>query len=347
MKGNKTFFHICCYTQCYVKKYTGYFLVIIRIHCKNLTRGLLPVLGLMLLVSIPCLAQPRFGKEQGFLRFRNREMMINPAYVGTADETYKRLSLGAAWQWVGMEGAPKAQELQFHSGLANAGGVGGWLYHESYGVSNVIQLAGVYSYSIKLAEGHNLSLGLSLSALTVGEGTVLGIDNPNDPIFAQSSSRAWGFNSGFGTMYYTDKYYLGLSTPQLLTNSWEEGSSELKLKNAFKLNQLQFYVIGGYAFEVGDGINIIPNALLQLSGSTSFGYELMVRGDYKRRVTVGIGYGYDKVLKAEADVFISGEVSVGYRYEQSFGSTYKYLSGSHIVNLSVTWNRDKHRSVLF
>ena len=312
-----------------------------------MVRGIIYILGLTLLTSVSCFAQPHFGKEQGNLRYRNREIMVNPAYVGSVKDTYRRLSVGAAWQWVGMKGAPKTQELQFQSGIANAGGVGGWLYHESYGVTDIIQLAGTYSYSFVLSEGHNLALGLSLSALTISEDMVSGIDDPNDPMFTQSTPRVWGFNSGFGAMYYTDKYYVGLSMPQLLTNNWEEGVSEPKLKNTFKFDQLQFYLTGGYVFEISDDVSLMPNALLQFSGSSSFGYEAMIRGDYKRRVAVGVGYGYDKMLKAEVGVFITKEVSVGYRYEQSFGKTYKHLSGSHLINFSVIWDRDKNASRLF
>ena len=301
---------------------------------------------LALLISITSFAQPHFGKEQGTLRFQNREIMVNPAYVGSIADAYTLLSFGAGWQWAGVEGAPKTQELQFQLGLPSAG-VGAWLYHESYGVTDVIQFAGVYGYGFKLSEGHNISLGLNLSVLTVSEGFVKGIDDPNDPMFAQGSPRVWGFNSGVGAMYYSDKYYVGLSVPQLLTNSWVEGAETPKIENAFKFNQLQVNIVGGYVLELSDDINLIPNALLQFSGSTSFGYEFMLRGDYKRRVAVGVGYGYDRAIKAELNAFISKEVGVGYRYEQSFGSTYKHLSGSHSLILSIVWDRDKKTLRLF
>jgi type IX secretion system PorP/SprF family membrane protein len=273
--------------------------------------------------------------------------MVNPAYVGSVENTYRRLSLSADWQWVGMDGAPKMQVLQFLTGLPNSGGIGGWFYHEGYGVTDIIQFGGIYSHSFKLTDDLNLSLGLSLSALTVSEDLVTGIDDPNDPMFSKSELRVWGFNSGFGAMLYTDSYYVGLSMPQLLTNNWEEGASEPKIKNAFKFDQLRFYLTGGYVFKVSDDVSIMPNALLQFSGNTSFGYEFMVRGDYKKRVAVGVGYGYDKAIKAEAGVFISKEVSLAYRYQQSFGDTYKHLSGSHSITLSVTWDRDKHDVRMF
>ncbi len=322
-------------------------LILYMIDNKHISARIIYTIFLVLFTNISLFAQPRFGNEQGALTFRNKEMMINPAYTGSVDETYRRLSLSAGWQWVGMEGAPKTQDLQFQTGLPKVGGIGAWLYHESYGVTDIIQLAATYGYSFRLSNGHNLSLGLSLSALTVNEDLVTGIDDPNDPMFAQASSRSWGFNSGFGAMLYNDEYYVGFSVPQLLANNWEEGVSEAKLKNTFKFDQLRFYLVGGYVFKLSDDFNLIPNALLQYCKNTSFGYELMVRGDYKRRVSAGVGYGYDKALKAEAGVFISKEVSLSYRYEQSFGEEYKYISGSHLITLSVVWNRDKKDTRLY
>lgn len=295
----------------------------------------------VLVTSVSLFAQPRFGNEQGALTFRNKEIMVNPAYTGSVDETYRRLSLNAGWQWVSMEGAPTAQDLQFQLGLPNAGGIGAWVYHESYGVTDIIQLAATYGYGFQLSNGDMLSLGLSLSTLTVSEGLVERIDNPNDLMFAQSSPRAWGFNSGFGLMLYSDMYYVGFSVPQLLANNWEEGVSGAKLKNTFKFDQLRFYLVGGYVIDLSKDFNLIPSALLQYCKNTSFGYELMIRGDYKRRVAAGVGYGYDKAIKAEAGVFITKGVSLGYRYEQSFGEEYKYLSGSHSITFSVIWNQDK------
>lgn len=308
---------------------------------KHILTRVIYTVFLVLLTSIALFAQPRFGNEQGALTFRSKEMMINPAYTGTVDESYRRLSLGAAWQWAGMEGAPKTQDVQFQMGLPNSiGGVGAWVYHESYGVTDIIQLAATYGYSFQLSNDHNFSLGLSLSALSVNEDFVAGIDDPNDPVFIKSGSRVWGFNAGFGAMLYNNSYYVGFSMPQLLTNSWEEGVSEAKLKNTLKFDQLRFYLVGGYVFELESNFTLIPSVLLQFAKNTSFGYELMLRGDYKRRVAVGVGYGYDKAIKAELGVFISKEVSLRYHYEQSFGETYKHLSGSHSIALSVTWDND-------
>ena len=311
---------------------------------KNTLAKILLLLALGLLTNTLLLAQPRFGNEQGALTFRSKEMMINPAYTGSINEADRRLSLGTAWQWVGMDGAPKAQDVQFQMGIPNAGGVGAWLYHDSYGVTSIIQLGTTYGYSIRLTNNHNLSLGANLSALMVNENQIRGIDDPSDPIFAANNPSKWGTNAGFGAMLYSNSYYVGFSMPQLLTNSWEEDVIEAKLKNKFKFNQLRFYLTGGYVLELPSDFSLIPSILLQFANNTNFGYELMVRGDYNKQVALGIGYGYDKALKAETSVLISKGIHLGYRYEQSFGKTYKNLSSSHSITLSIVWNREQKKN---
>ncbi len=288
------------------------------------------------LVNISLNAQPHFGNERGSLSYRNQEMLINPAYVGSKG-LFNHLSLNAKGQWLGVDDAPQSQNLQYQIGLPTMG-MGGWLYHESYGVTDNIQLNAVYAYRIKF-ERSQLSLGIQAGVLTTNDAMVTRINDENDPIFAEKSPRLWGFNAGFGAYYYSDEYYVGFSIPQLLTNDWDGGGAELSLDNSFVFDRLQYYITGGYVFDVTPKINIITTGLVQLSSALSFGYEGMVYGVYDRMYRVGVGFAAENAIRVEGEAYIGKQVSLAYRYEQNLGSTYKYMSTTHSLVLSVGWGK--------
>ncbi|MDR2449982.1 MAG: type IX secretion system membrane protein PorP/SprF, partial [Prevotellaceae bacterium] len=64
-------------------------------------------------------AQPHFG-EQGNLNYRDCELLLNPATVGVA--TQNQLSLSAHKQWLGIEGAPLSERLQYQMPIAQNSG---------------------------------------------------------------------------------------------------------------------------------------------------------------------------------------------------------------------------------
>lgn len=300
-------------------------------YCKHTMRIALCSILLAAISSVSSFAQPRFGDEQGFLTYRNHEMLINPGYTGPM-KNVNLATVGARGQWLGVEDAPMAQNLQFQTAFANTG-VGGFLYHENYGLTDNVQLNLSYAYKIAL-EHSTLSLGLQLGVLTSHEKMVTRLQNINDVAFSQAIPRQWTYNAGFGAYYSTDSYYAGFSIPQLLTNDWTS-SPDSKLSSSFSFSRLQYYLTAGYAFEVGDGFHVVPTGLLLLSQATSTGFELMVYGVYNRQYRLGLGYGSRSSLRAELEVGIGRMLNVGYRFEHSVGDTYKYLSTTHQVVLSV------------
>ena len=294
------------------------------------------IAGVLLLSVSQLAAQPTFGTERGALSYRHNEVMINPAYVAFSNG-FRKLSVEAKMQWAGVEGAPQAQNIQFVGDLSPSAGIGAWFYHESFGITDVMQLMGAYGYCIPMENG-TLSLGLQAGMLTTKDDLVTNINDPLDPVFAESKPRSWGFNAGIGAYYETDSYYVGLSIPQLLTNDLKSDEDGGGISNKFEFDRLHFYLMGGYVAELSPKVHLIPSALLLYAGSTSFGYEAMLSGMYNRQFRLGVGYAASNSIRAEAEAFISREVSLSYRFEHSFGDTYKHLSSTHSITLSVFWN---------
>jgi type IX secretion system PorP/SprF family membrane protein len=285
------------------------------------------------LITAELTAQPRFNNEQ-VLNYRGNEMLINPASTGGIEQF--DLSFGLRKQWLSMGSAsPLSEALQFQMPLAQHGGLGAWVYNESYGPQNNLQFGAGYAYKIKMGE-NTLALGLNASGLVMSEKLVSGVD-PGDNILAEKMPTQFGFNAGFGAYFFGEKYYAGFSIPQLMTNDIKEN----KLSNSVKFDRMQFYLTGGYRFDVSEKLSLLPSALLQFSGATSFGYEFMLAAFYLKRFEVAAGYAAHSDLQFALGGFITKNLSIRYQFSQNIGSDYKHIGSSHFFTLRYAWGGGK------
>lgn len=292
-----------------------------------------------LLLATSLTAQPHFGNEQGNLNYRFNEMLINPATTASQD-SINLLSLGLRMQWMDMDGGPFSQTLQFQTpSIGTKTGLGLSLYNDSYAINSNTQFSAHYAYKIKMKIG-TFSLGLQAGVLTSGVKAVTDINDPLDPAFAEGASRSWGFNAGFGAYYHTDSWFAGFSIPQLLTNDYElNDNDEQKLKNAMEFDRLQYYFTGGSQFLLSSKMTLRPTVLLELSSSTSLGYEVMLIADYAKRFEFGVGMSANTCLQIAAGVVIARNFALNYQYSQYLGSSYKNISGMHFIGLQYRWHK--------
>jgi type IX secretion system PorP/SprF family membrane protein len=286
------------------------------------------ILLLFLAAGITVTAQPRLNNEQGNLLYRDYELLINPASAGV--DTASQLALGVQKQWTGIEGAPLSEWLQYQMPVAQNSGLGAWVHHSAYGVTNNLQLGAAYAYKIPIKNNY-LSFGLSLSALMLHESRVTGLNDPMDPAFAESLDNQFGFNAGFGAYYSGKKFYAGFSIPQLLTNEIKENS----LHNGIDFARMQYYFTGGYRFDLASKISLSPSALLQLSGATDMGYAFMLTAAYNRRVEIGAGWSFPAQLQLSVGAAITKKLSLRYQFSQDAGSGY-HAGTSHFIVLRWT-----------
>jgi type IX secretion system PorP/SprF family membrane protein len=288
------------------------------------------ILWVALCLAATAAAQPRFNDERGNLHYRDYERLINPSVSDSSAEM--RLSVGVDKQWLGIEGAPLAEILQFKMPVAQRGDIGAWLYNESAGALNNIQFGVAYAYKIKLHATHYLSFGLNLSLLLMNESTITGNDL-SDRTFAEPVSSRTGFNAGFGACYFGERFFAGFSVPQLLTNDIKAN----KLNHELNLARARYYFTGGYHFDLNRKIRLTPTALLQLSSGASVGYEIMGAATYNRRFEIGAGWSADANLQFAAGAAITKQLAIRYQFSQAINTADYHAGTSHFVVLRYTW----------
>src|SRR3990172_7788836 len=154
-----------------------------------------------------------------FTHYMYNTLAVNPGYAGSR-EALTVTALHRS-QWVGFDGAPTTQTLTMHTPLINQHiGVGLSVLNDKIGPTNNTSLVADFAYRMKLTQKSKLAFGLSAGAnILQANINALNLDQQNDVSFQSNINNKITPNVGFGAYYSRDRFYTGISTPNLLQNS--------------------------------------------------------------------------------------------------------------------------------
>ena len=161
----------------------------------------------ILLWRIPGHAQ----QQVMFTQYMFNGLVLNPAYAGS-HETVSATALYRQ-QWTGLDGAPSTQTFSVHSPVKNERvGLGLFIIRDKIAITEQLGSYLAYSYRIPLGNG-KLSFGIQGGVNTYQvDYTQINVDRN---AFNRGDLRELHPNAGAGIYYYTDRFYLGGSSPQL------------------------------------------------------------------------------------------------------------------------------------
>lgn len=278
-----------------------------------------------------------------FTQYMYNTISINPAYAGSRDA----LSLTALHrsQWAGIEGAPKTQTFSIHSPLRNEKvGLGLSVINDKTGYENYTYLYSDFSYTINVSEDVTLAFGVKggfsyydLDEELFQEPSVL-----EDPFFNEQFNK-WTPNVGAGLYLSSQDWYLGLSAPKLINNDNNEFSDYVALE------QVHYYLTGGYVFDLSDSWKLRPTALAKVTSGAPLSFDISSTFIFDEKLYLGATYRVDDAIGAFIDFQIFEPLRVGYAYEYTTSDLRPYTSGSHEILLiyELRFNNTKYRSPRF
>lgn len=284
--------------------------------------GMVLALGL----STSMLAQ----QDPQFTQYMFNLLAINPAYAGSAD----RASLKALsrHQWVGFDGAPTTQTLTFHSPVWNESlGVGGTVLRDTHGPITQYTFMADIAYRIHMGDA-KLAFGLK-GGLNLLQGRFAEL-NPleqNDQVFQQNVNTKLDPQFGFGMMYYSDRYFLGISTPKLLRTDFFETDSLVFVSSPGQ--RPHYFLTGGYVFDMGLYHKFKPTFLVKAVQGAPVSFDLSANFLFFEKFWLGAMYRHTDAVGALAQYHITDELTVGYAYDFPLSPLRNYSGGSHEIML--------------
>ncbi|MCG9972002.1 PorP/SprF family type IX secretion system membrane protein [Christiangramia crocea] len=281
-----------------------------------------------LIILILFVAAPGFSQQlPQFTQYMYNTISINPAYAGSRDG-FSAVGLHRS-QWADFEGAPTTQTLSVHSPLSNDKvGLGLSIINDNAGYENYTYAYGDFSYRLDLSEDVTLRLGLKagMSYYNLEDELFMEPDVLDDPFFQDQVNR-WTPNFGLGFYLSSQNWYIGGSAPKIINNDNNEFSEYLALE------QVHYYLTGGYVFDLSDNVKLRPTTLLKATSGAPLSVDFTAAAIFNEKFYLGGTYRIDDAVGGFLDVQLFDGFRAGYAYEYPISDIRPYTSGSHEILL--------------
>ncbi|UOB16689.1 PorP/SprF family type IX secretion system membrane protein [Abyssalbus ytuae] len=258
-----------------------------------------------------CMAQ-QFSQ---FTQYMYNTVSVNPAYAGSR-EALSVIALHRT-QWVGIEGAPQTSTFSFNSpvGRMNRVGIGFSAIHDIIGPLSQTYFDVDFSYNIRVSDKGKLFFGLKAGGqlLQVDFGK-LSLFNIDDPVFQNNIDHRFSPNIGTGIYYHTDKFYGGISIPNLLkTEHFSSGNSSASIVNE---NRTHLHLISGYVFTLNENVKFKPAFISKLVYGAPLQLDLSANFLIYDKLILGAAFRWGASVSAMAGFQISNSFMIALAYDR-------------------------------
>jgi len=281
----------------------------------------------MLLVALFSNAQ----QDPQFTHYMYNMSVINPAY---ATDNAGVINVGGLYrtQWVGAVGAPKTVTAFVHSPIAKRIEMGLSIVSDEIG--DVVKENNVYAdfaYVLPLSGNTKLSFGLK-GGVTFFDANFNGFQysdaNP-DPAFANNINRAFP-NIGVGTYFFSDKYYIGFSAPNLLETKHLERQDAIA---SIGVENVHYFLTAGYVFDLNDRLKFKPAFMAKGVEGAPLAVDLTANVLINNFVEAGVGYRFGDSVSGLVNFYITPSLRLGYSYDYTLTNLGEFNSGTHEIFL--------------
>lgn len=257
-------------------------------------------------------------QDAQYTQYMFNTMSVNPAYAGSRGQ----FSAAALYrsQWVGLDGAPESFTLNLHSPIRNSRlGYGISLVNDNIGdgVVSETYFDGVISYTIDVSLEGKLSFGLKAG------GNFLSLDFNGlrnfdaEPVDVNNIENRFSPNFGLGIYYHTDKFYAGLSAPNVLqTEHFDNSRTDANSVQFLSQERINFYLITGYVFDLGGNLKFKPALLTKVVGGAPLQVDASASFLFNDRFSLGAAYRWDAAVSGLVGFQITDQLMLGLAYDR-------------------------------
>lgn len=267
-------------------------------------------------------------------------LLLNPAYAGTKD--YMMATLLYRKQWVDFKGAPTTQIATLHGpvGLTNFGW-GASISHDKIGVTDRTDAYLNAAYHLPVGPKMKLSVGLRAGGGYYSyKNSDLIYWDANDPLFAGDKTSKFVPNIGAGAYLYTDKYYVGVSVPNVISYDTTKVLSLNMNGNVVPNEVRHYYITAGIALEVNPDVVLKPSILVKYVQNAPVEADFNVNVLFAQIIWVGASYRTGDSFVALLELQLTKKFRLGYSYDFTTTDVKNYSAGSHEIMIGYDFGYD-------
>lgn len=278
-----------------------------------------------------------YGQQIEQLSLYNmNDYLLNPAVAGARN--YFDVKAMNRHQWTGVQDAPRTFSLSLNGPFKNEKvGMGGYVFTDNAGPTRRTGAQISYAYHLQISEQLRLGVGLSAGLLQFAvDGSKITMTEAGDPALYGSLQSKTVFDAKIGTYLYHEKFYFGLTFPQILQNQVNLFDSDQPSANKLEDHYL---ITAGYRWDFSEDLSLEPSALFKYVYPAPLKYDLTLRLHYQNLGWVGASYRNNDAWVAMAGVQLKDRFSLAYAYDIGTSKMGQYASGSHEFVIGFRFNQ--------
>lgn len=284
---------------------------------------------LAVLIAVVTLFEANAQQDPHYTQYMYNMNVINPAYAGSKEN----LSFGLLYrkQWVDIQDAPSTFTFSGHSPAGKNVGLGLSVIADEIGPVKEQNVYGDFSYTLNLGGEHKLALGIKAGATFQKIGLFSEIaptlPQPGDGGFSEDTSNIF-FNIGTGIFYYTNKYYVALSVPNMMKANYLDFNGV-----KYGTETQHYFLTGGYVFDLTPNLKFKPFAMLKSAFNSPSSLDLSANFLFNERFEIGGTYRVDDSFGGMVNFAITPSLRIGYAYDHIMSELKTSAPASHEIIL--------------
>ncbi len=266
-------------------------------------------------------------QDPQYTQYMYNQSVMNPAYAGSTEG----LAITTLYrdQWQGFDGAPKTMTLSVHSPVGERVGLGLSIISDQHGPVKENNIYADFSYTLNLKGNAKLAFGVKAGVTLhdVGLFTDVVTQISGDEAFSEDINEVTP-NAGLGAFYYTDKFYVGLSVPNILN------SVHLDVNGiAFGSEIQHYFVSAGYVFQLSETTKLKPSVLVKSAFGAPTSFDVNANVLLHDKFELGVSYRNDDSFSGLVGFAFSDSIRIGYAYDHIVSDINIGTNASHEVFL--------------
>jgi len=264
------------------------------------------------------------NSQFSYTQYMDNLTPFNPAY-SLLDKAASVSTLGRK-QWLGVDGSPTTFLADANIPLESINGSAGLIVlNDQFAIEHQTEVNAYFAKAIQLNATNYLAVSLNAGIRNyVADYTSL---DAGDPVF-MNNVRQTKPNLGFGVMYYTDWYYVGISVPELTVTSL--GTASVQNNEDFENH---YYFAAALLDNVSDDVIFKPATLVSYVKGVPLIADISGTFILKQTIGFGVNYRTNNEMAGILTINVDG-FHIGYSYQ--FGVASDNLGGFNMPTHEIT-----------